>query len=318
MAVGSRRAAEGQVDRIDAMADELAERLGEVYGEAVRSMTDEVEKTMRTFEANRARWEAAVKAGKKTQGEYDAWLKDQALHNEQIKAMRDTLAADLTAADRMAMGYASGTLPGVYAEGMNFSTYEVEHGARIDTSFTLYDKNTVLELVANEPDLLPKAEIDEEKDLSWNQRHVTSAVTQAVLKGASIDKLAKSLETVAGMDKRAAMRSARTAMTAAHSLGKIKGYRRASDMGVSLKKRWIATLDSRTRSSHRALDEETVSLEDKFSNGLSYPADPSGPAAEVYNCRCTMVPVMDGVEYGKVKRAENLGGMTYDEWRGAK
>lgn len=80
----------------------------------------------------------------------------------------------------------------------------------------------------------------------------------------------------------------------------------------------LAALDSRTRGSHRHLDGETVKLDAEFSNGLKYPGDPDGPASEVYNCRCTLVPVIGDVEYDEVERADKLGGMGYEAWKAAK
>lgn len=304
-----------QAQLLEKQARELRERLQLVYSKAVEGMNARIEASLRQFEKDRAKWEADIAAGKKDAKAYKAWLKDQALHDDQLKALKSVLARDLTAADKMAIAYVNQVPAGVYAEGMNFGTYEIEHGAKADTSFTLYGKNTVMELVASEPDLLPQASFDKVKDLAWNRRHVDSAVTQAVLQGQTIPQLAASLAGIAAMDQRAAMRSARTTMTSAHSLGKLKGYERAADMGIDVKKQWLAALDSRTRGSHRHLDGEVVELDAEFSNGLKYPGDPDGPASEVYNCRCTLVPVIVDVEYEEVERADKLGDMSYEEWK---
>ena len=307
--------AEAQVELLEKQAQALSQKLQTVYADAVASMTAKMEKELARFEKDKAKWIDDVASGKKTAEQYRAWLEDQSLHNDQVKALKKSLAQDLTAADKMAMAYVNGMPAGVYAEGMNFATYEVEHGAKADLSFTLYDKNTVMELVANEPDLLPQVQLDEGKDLAWNQKHVTSAVTQGVLQGQSIPQLTVSIAGIAAMDQRSAIRSARTAMTSAHNLGKLKGYGNAAKMGIDVKKRWLAALDRRTRASHRHLDGETVGLDEEFSNGLKYPGDPDGAGSEVYNCRCTMVPVIGDVPYDEVKRASKLGGMTYEEWK---
>lgn len=304
-----------QAQLLEKQALELQERLQLVYSKAVEGMNARIEASLRQFEKDRAKWEADIAAGKKDAKAYEAWLKDQALHNDQLKALKSVLARDLTAADKMANAYVNGAMAGVYAEGMNFGTYEIEHGAKANTSFTLYNKNTVMKLVASEPGLLPQASFDKAKDLAWNRRHVNSAVTQAVLQGQTIPQLAASLAGIAAMDQRAAMRSARTTMTSAHSLGKLKGYERAADMGIDVKKQWLAALDSRTRGSHRHLDGEVVELDAEFSNGLKYPGDPDGPASEVYNCRCTLVPVIVDVEYEEVERADKLDDMRYEEWK---
>lgn len=304
-----------QAKLLEKQAQELQEKLQLIYTDAIDGMTSRIKESLKQFAADDAKWQADVAAGKKDAKAYEAWRKDQALHNDQLKALKQALTQDLAATDKMAMAYINQVPAGVYAEGMNFATYEIEHGAKVNTSFTLYNKNTVMELVANKPDLLPQAAFDKAKDKAWNSRHVTSAVTQAVLQGQTVPQLAASIAGIAAMDQRAAMKAARTAMTSAHSLGKLKGYERAADMGIGVKKQWLAALDSRTRGSHRHLDGETVKLDAEFSNGLKYPGDPDGPASEVYNCRCTLVPVIGDVEYDEVKRANKLSDMSYDEWK---
>lgn len=307
-----------QAKLLEKQAQELQEKLQLTYADAIDGVTSRIETSLKEFAAEDAKWQADVAAGKKDAKAYKAWRKDQALHNDQLKALKKALTQDLTAADKMAMAYVNQVPAGVYAEGMNFATYEIEHGAKANTSFTLYNKNTVMELVANEPDLLPQAAFDKAKDTAWNSRHVTAAVTRAVLQGQTVPQLAASIAGIAAMDRRAAMKAARTAMTSAHSLGKLKGYERAADMGIDVEKQWLAALDSRTRGSHRHLDGETVKLDEEFSNGLKYPGDPDGPASEVYNCRCTLVPVIGDVEYDEVERANKLGGMSYEEWKAEK
>lgn len=316
--LAARAQADAQAESLERQEQELRERLRLTYADAVDGMTARIEASLEEFAADDARWAADVAAGRRDAEAYRAWRRDQALHSDRLKALARALARDLTAADEMAMAYVNRVPAGVYAEGVNFATYEIEHGAKADTSFTLYDRNTVMELVANEPDLLPRAAFDKAKDSAWNSRHVTSAVTQAVLRGRTVPQLAASIAGIADMDRRAAMRAARTAITSAHSLGKLKGYERAAGMGIDVEKRWLAALDSRTRGSHRHLDGETVGLDAEFGNGLRYPGDPDGPASEVYNCRCTLAPVIGDVEYDEVERANRLGGMGYAEWKGEK
>ena len=82
-------------------------------------------------------------------------------------------------------------------------------------------------------------------------------------------------------------------------------------MGIEMQKEWMATLDSRTRHSHRRLDGETVEYDSEFSNGCRYPGDPKGKPAEVYNCRCTMVARVKGIREAP---GEHPKRMTYGEW----
>jgi uncharacterized protein with gpF-like domain len=67
----------------------------------------------------------------------------------------------------------------------------------------------------------------------------------------------------------------------------------ARSLGVPLEKEWVATVDSVTRDSHREADGDTVPMEEPFIIGderseMMQPGDPSAPAAEVINCRCTV------------------------------
>lgn len=63
----------------------------------------------------------------------------------------------------------------------------------------------------------------------------------------------------------------------------------AKDKGCNIVKQWDATLDGRTRPSHRQVDGEIRELDEKFSNGLLYPSDHNGSAEEVCNCRCALL-----------------------------
>ena len=63
-------------------------------------------------------------------------------------------------------------------------------------------------------------------------------------------------------------------------------YRVAKSRGANVLKQWDATLDGRTRPSHARIDGEIRETDEEYSNGLMFPGDPSGPAAEVINCRC--------------------------------
>ena len=86
----------------------------------------------------------------------------------------------------------------------------------------------------------------------------------------------------------------------------------AKKRGADVLKQWDAALDGRTRDSHARVDGEIRELDEKFSNGLMFPGDPSGGAAEVVNCRCTSNTrarwALDDEELNTLKeRAEYFG-----------
>lgn len=98
-------------------------------------------------------------------------------------------------------------------------------------------------------------------------------------------QLSKRLNGLYGdIGKKRAMTIARTEVAMASQTGTFSGYKQ-SGIGIKI---WVAVLDSNTRDSHALVDGEEQPIDRPFSNGLMYPADPSGGPAEVINCRCTI------------------------------
>ncbi len=66
-------------------------------------------------------------------------------------------------------------------------------------------------------------------------------------------------------------------------------------------------------------DGERVPVGGKFSNGCRYPGDLEAAYAETMNCRCTLVPVVAGIDQSDAYRWSRLpAGMTYEQWKAGK
>lgn len=68
--------------------------------------------------------------------------------------------------------------------------------------------------------------------------------------------------------------------------------RQAEASGRVLRKQWLSSRDDRVRTTHADADGQTRLIGEPFSVGaarLDFPGDPTGPAGEVKNCRCTML-----------------------------
>ena len=303
-------------EQTEELIEEIRRRVSREYLRAYEETEQKLADYLRRFEAKDRIHAEAVRRGEETGADYREWRRGQMLVGKRWQELVDTLAEDYRNADRVAASIVNGHMPDAYALNHDYATFQVERGSNLDTSYTLYDRATVERLIRDQPDLLPTVKVDGRKDLAWNRRHIASAITQGVLQGESMDRVARRVRSVADMDYRAAMRAARTAMTSAQNAGRMDAYRRAEGMGVHVRKQWLATLDRRTRHSHRRLDGEVVGMDEEFSNGLKYPGDPeSGRGSEVYNCRCTLVPVVDGADPSEGVRHSNLDGVNYEEWR---
>lgn len=229
--------------------------------------------------------------------------------------LRDNLANDLSNVNKIAVGMINQHAIDCYAMNMNYGTYEVEHGARINTSFSLYDHDTVENLMREDHKIIPKARMDIPKDKRWNRQKLTSAITQGILTGDSIPEIARRLGSVADMNAHAALRNARTYTTAAENKGRVDSYERAKNMGIEMEQEWMSTPDGRTRDSHVDLDGEKVPVGGTFSNGCKYPGDPGGAPEEVYNCRCTLVAAIKGYKYDTTRFTRLPKTMSYNEWK---
>lgn len=308
--------------------ERLTRDLEREYNQAAKEMRDKLAKMLADFDEENGKWKERLASGSATQKEYEAWLETRAMDKEFVSNMADTLAQDAVNADKRAMELVNNAIPTVYAENANRAAFDIDSRLGQDHSFDLYDQSTVRRLIANpEADLLPiqqppipNPKIDARKDRPWNKRKFSSAITQSILQGESIPNTAKRLQTVLKMDENAAVRAARTAMTGAENAGRVDSYRRAKAIGIDLEQEWMATLDMRTRHSHRELDGQHVPVGEKFKVDdieLEFPADPTAPPEYVYNCRCTLVAWFPDLDEDE-RWSKLPSGMTYDEWKNGK
>lgn len=309
----------------DKKLEKLIRKLDKVYSQAAKETEAKLNDYMRRFKVKDDIKLQQVKSGELDYQEWVDWRIGQIMVGKRWEEMRDTLAEDLTHVDEIATQMVGESMHEVYALNHNFGTFEAEKGSLVDTSYTLYDKHTVENLVKKNPDLLKAPSLDKNKDLRWNKQNFQSAITQGILQGEDIRKIAKRVALgTSKKDRNAAVRNARTATTNAENAGRSDSYKRAKEMGIKMMQVWLATLDGRTRDSHRSLDGEKIPVGDKwhhpkFSNGLRFPADPQGAAHEVWNCRCTLIAEVEGVDYNLTDISERnnykLGGQSYDEWK---
>ena len=301
--------------------NQLESDIHKEYAQATKEMSEKVDAYFAKFKDEDEKQKAMWKDGKISKKEYTEWRQRKMLTGKRYTQMRDTLAADLTKTDEIAMKMVGNKMIDVYALNMNYGTYSIEHDSKIDTSFTLYNHAAVERLIKTNPAILPIPKPNKMEDYKWNKQHLQSALTQGILQGESIDKIAQRFQRVSGMDERGAIRNARTAVTGAQNGGRFDAMERAKEEGVGLKKVWMATLDDRVRDSHAILDGEERELDEEFSNGLLYPGDAEGEPSEVYNCRCRMVHQYDKYKTDwsnmDLRNDEKLGDMSYEEWKEA-
>lgn len=150
------------------------------------------------------------------------------------------------------------------------------------------------------------------EDVALLKKKVTAQVSRSIATGMSYQQVAQQLAAYTNIGYNNAVRIARTEGHRIQIQSAMDACEKAKEKGADIVKQWDATLDSRTRESHQQVDGEIRELDKKFSNGLLYPADPSGGAAEVINCRCALLQrakwALDEYELEVLKkRAEYFG-----------
>lgn len=313
----------------DAELAKLERRIGKLYREAGEELQATIDAYFEQFKKRDEEMKAligTVQNGKEwTEADYKQWRLNQIGRGERYQAMRDKVAHRMTDANAVAVSYTNDATPGIYSLNRNYAAYTIEQVAG-NVGFDLWDEQTVKRLMVEQPDLMPyyppKRALKRGIDLAYGKTQITASVTSSILQGKSIKHMADDLQKrITTMSRDSAIRTARTAVTGAQNAGRMDSYAAAEKMGIKLKKEWLATLDARTRHSHAMLDGEQVAQDKKFSNGCRFPGDPQGPPWEIYNCRCTLVAAVDGVDTSDGLRRTRDGlisDMTYAQWEASK
>lgn len=152
--------------------------------------------------------------------------------------------------------------------------------------------------------------------LGVNVKKLKKTITQEISRGiASSLPYSDIARNISSASKAPLSRAKTIARTEGHRIQQTSSrdaQEAAKKKGADVVKQWDAALDARTRPSHARVDGEIRELDEKFSNGLMFPGDPSGGAAEVVNCRCTSNTrarwALDDEELNTLKeRAEYFG-----------
>jgi hypothetical protein len=164
-------------------------------------------------------------------------------------------------------------------------------------------------------------------------KDIKNAIGQGLIQGEGYGTIARNVKSRADIGASKLIRIINTETHRAQSEGTLEGYdrliSRSKEIGIQPTKKWLSTLDDKTRSTHQSLDQnlaEEIDGEQLFtSNGYTAPGPGLfGVASEDINCRCTTTLSIEGVDEGKYRRARENGksvlteNMSYTEWAKAR
>nr|DAI69726.1 MAG TPA: minor capsid protein [Caudoviricetes sp.] len=160
------------------------------------------------------------------------------------------------------------------------------------------------------------------EDVDLLKRKITAQISRGVATGMSYSQMAQQLAGYTKIGYNNAVRITRTEGHRIQQESTMDACYAARERGADVVKQWDATMDANTRESHQMVDGEIRALDEKFSNGLMYPGDPEGSAAEVINCRCILLQrakwALDQKELDRLKERASFYGLdktkSFDEF----
>lgn len=153
---------------------------------------------------------------------------------------------------------------------------------------------TTRELLSNMQEWIKNRALDSATaidDTDYND--VQGAIQNGVDEGLGVAEIATAIRNVSELTPFRAATIARTETHAAASYGAIAEARQSADeLGITLQKQWLPTLDNRTRPEHAAMNNSPpIPLDDKFIVGgeeMDRPGDPAGSPENTINCRSAL------------------------------
>ena len=278
----------------DKVLEEIAKQIAEQIGQVSKAVIEKIKRYLKKHQKEIQKQQQRVNDGEITEKEYEQWAVTTLTMGKEWAKVRNECAEDMSNGIEDALKKVVPLLTIVYVFNRNQSNEQIEWAIK-----TARKKKIKLPRYRTHKPILPKYP-QHRKNTIWHRRKLEVVIRRGMKKGHSIDKIAKSVYEVSDMDIKACYRTARTGVTAAENMARIDSYYDAEEQGIPMMKQWYATKDNRTRKSHRIIDGERIPINEYFSNQLFYPADPDGEPAEVYNCRCTLLGVPDGIDLSDI------------------
>lgn len=302
----------------------LERRLKKVYREASEDIQKEMDAFLADFKKEDAIWKDQIKKGIKTEKQYMNWLEEKLFIGERWKTKQESLANTMFKANQAAANMVNQAMPEVFQINANHTAFNLEKQAGVDFGFDIYNSGAVKQLLQEDAKVLPFKKIKKSKDMRWNFQSIKNEVAKGIITGQSADDIADRLaKVIPNRNHTQLLTHARTMVTSAQNQGRMARLQEAkNEKGINVKKKWLATLDNRTRYGHAILDGQVKDIDEPFiAKGyeLMEPGDPTAAPALVYNCRCRLEEVLVDFPDEYTKRRDNETGeliedMDYKTW----
>lgn len=317
----------------DEKLEEMEKRLSAIYSRAEKTVQKKMADYAKTIDEKSAELLQAYKDAetedekRKAKKAYIRFYR-KLVKSKEFVSLSANVANDLYKANVEASTYINSQTPSIYA--LNYNYINAEMAKDID-GFTPQE---ITDTEAEKYSGYTQQTVDKKKDTQWNKDNLRkSVIAGSLLLLGAYSIMKRSAHSAVEKNHNSASMHSEGMGTDAENKARLDGMYRASDIGVKVQKQWRATLDNRTRDSHRLLDSETIDLDSTFDNGLKYPREPGGALSEICNCRCRLRYVTPYTKYetrsarqgevrGSYKKDSSFRGtksieienMSYAEW----
>ena len=263
----------------------VIKRLKQVYGQSLKDINTKAQELQNQITGLQAALDTVEDAAEKDR--LKSMIQSKVYQKQYQDAMKKQIGSILDNMQVEEFKTVSEYLQKCYEDGFIGTMYDLQ-GQGIPFCFPI-DQEAMVRAVQIDSKISQGLYSRLGEDVALLKKKITAQVSRGISTGMSFQQVAQQLAGVSNIGFNNAVRIARTEGHRIQVQGTMDACFKAKDKGADVLKQWDATLDDRTRESHQAVDGEIREVDKPFSNGLMFPGDPSGGAAEVINCRCALL-----------------------------
>lgn len=280
------------IERSDAIEHATMTRVIEIYTGALRKALKSKKAFLRKI--------ADVDSGKikppqyyVERGEVDKWREGFVRELMRQEKVIDGIMDQLNAAGADAAALIRESMVDIYNANRQDATKTLALEADqlgVSVTFAQYDKRQIAVLLQEQQSPFSRLAYQNMGSNPAIRRRLQNELAQATILGESQQEIIKRIRKVTGQTVAQARRVAQTERTRVQSQARWQAGNEAAAMGLRVYNTWSTRMIN-SRESHIALNGKSALQGERFPGSvLRFPGDPEGPAREVINCFCVMVP----------------------------
>ena len=208
---------------------------------------------------------------------------------EYQKALKTQVQAILEQLQNNEFETLSEYLTGAYEDGFIGTMYDMQ-GQGIPLVFPI-DQEQIVAAIQHETQLSSSLYSELGKDIKVLSKQIAGEISRGIATGAMYSEMARNIASYSRIPKNRAMTIARTEAHRIQCAATANAQWKAKEKGADVVKQWDASLDGKTRDTHRELDGQIRELDEPFEvagKKAMYPGG-FGRPEEDCNCRCALL-----------------------------